>query len=369
MSKETNRNGDSSTNSNRTFGRREFLAAGATGASLALAGCSGGSPGESSVELDVAVWSGTYAERFEEVVANGYEEETGVTVNVSPAGGEILSQLQAASDDPPYDVVSADELYYHLGVNDGLYNKLRPENVPNLDNVYSFLKEKPGQGMEYGVPSDGELLGIAYGVDEMSGADWEKMQETDDNTGFEGVFYIYPMMIGAILSDKKSGIEEIYHESDHQAVFDEFRELAQNVDIWTASAAEIFNGIEQGIITHAMWYSGMAYAEASANENIDVAIPERTGGYVNNYCTVNGTDKREEGEKFLNYMLREDVQTEWAEKGYNFMANKNVEYPDMTADVYPTSNEEMKSISFVNFDRLGELQTPLTNKFDEIKKA
>ncbi|AOW79412.1 spermidine/putrescine-binding periplasmic protein potD [Halodesulfurarchaeum formicicum] len=333
-----------------------------------MAGCLGGSSGSEDIELDVAVWAGTYAERFEEVVAKGYEEETGVTVNVSPAGGEILSQLQAASDDdPPYDVVSADELYYHLGVNDGLYNELRPENVPNLENVYSFLKEKPGQGMDYGVPTDGELLGIAYDAEAMSGADWEQMQETDDNTGFEGVFYVYPMMIAALLSDARPGIEELYHEEDHSAVFEEMEALANNVDIWTGSAAEIFNGIEQGIITHAMWYSGMAYAEADVNENISVTIPERTGGYVNNYCTVSGTDHREEGEKFLNYMLRPEVQTEWAETGYNFMANKNAEHPGLTAEAYPSSNDELESINFVNFDRLGDLQSDLSGEFDSIK--
>ncbi|WP_259532862.1 extracellular solute-binding protein [Halalkaliarchaeum sp. AArc-CO] len=343
------------------------MATAAAGTTVGLTGCIGG--GGDDLELNVAVWAGTYADRFEEVVAGGYEEETGTTVNVTPAGGEILSELQAAPDDnPPYDVVSADELYYHLGVNDGLYNELREENVPNLENVYPFLKDKPGQGTEYGVPTDGELLAIAYDESDVSSTDWEKLQDTDEYIGFEGVFYIYPMMIGALLAGERDGIGELYHEENHEAVYEEVEQLAENVDIWTGSAAEIFNGIEQGIITQAMWYSGMAFSEADVNDNISVTIPESTGGYVNNYCTVSGTDHREEGERFLNYMLEPEVQTEWAETGFNFMASMEADHPNLTAEAYPSTNEELEAVNFVNFDRLGDLQGYLNDQFQEIRQ-
>ena len=346
--------------------RRAVLATGAAGSALGLAGCMGS---DDDIELDVAVWAGAYADRFEEVVAEGYEEETGTTVNVTPAGGEIISEIQAApDDDPPYDVVSADELFYNLGVNDGLYNELREENVPNLEDVYPFLRDKPGQGTEFGVPTDGELLAVAYDDSEATSPDWETLQETDDFIGFEGVFYIYPMMIGALLASERDGIEELYHQDDHEAVNEELARIAENVDIWTGSAAEIFNGIEQGIITKAMWYSGMAFSEAEVNDSISVNIPELTGGYVNNYCTVSGTDHREEGERFLNYMLEPEVQTEWAETGFNFMASSEANYPDITAEAYPTSNEEVESINFANFDRLGELQGDLTDGFEQIRQ-
>jgi len=204
-----------------TVGRRELLAASGS-LSAALAGCvdsgpgggggggggndgggsgdngssgsngsasSGQYPDYSGGTISVATWAGIYAEAFEESVAKSFEERTGATVEVVPAGGSILSKIKSApKDDPPFDLAAAEGFFYWQGRNENLFLETRDENIPNLQQVYPYLKEF--RGTKYGAPTDGSLNGILYRTD----LGWEPSTWMDlladkkgtDRIGFEG---------------------------------------------------------------------------------------------------------------------------------------------------------------------------------------
>lgn len=384
----------------RRIDRRTVLTASA-GLSAALAGCVGSGPSEggdgedtvagdattgesgtvvtqtegeypdySGQTLSVATWAGIYSEAFEESVAKLFEERTGATVEVNPAGASILSEIRSApADDPPYDVASAEGFFYWQGQQDDLFLEVREENIPNLDSVYPYLKEL--RGTEYGVPTDGSLEGILYRTD----IGWEPQEWLDllsdkegtDRIGFEGGWYIYPFMTAAVSLEEREGIEELYHENDHQALFDRMREFAQNVELWTGSFAEIRNSLLQGIIDMSMWYSGMGNAAAVEDEVLEFVTPDRTAGYLDHYCPIRGTDNREMVEVFLNHMLDPEVQSAWADEGYVYVSNPDVDYPDRVADQYPTSNDEWANVSIADFTRLQDYAGKLSDEFQAIK--
>lgn len=322
--------------------------------------------------LSVATWAGIYAEAFEKTVAKSFEEKTGATVEVNPAGGSIISEIKSApADDPPYDVAAAEGFFYWQGRNEDLFLEVREENVPNLDGVYDYLTDL--RGTKYGVPTDGSLEGIIYRDDVgWDPSTWMDLLSDKDGTGrigFEGSWYIYPFEVASVSLDTAPGIQELYDPDQHQAIFDRMRTFGQNVELWTGSFAEIESSLRQGIIDMSMWYSGMGNAAASDTDSLKWTTPSKTAGYLDLYCPVRGTDERDMAEDFLDHMLDPQVQSEWASEGYVYTSNENVTYPDRVADQYPTSSSEWESIKIANFTELSEYSSKLSSEFQEIKRA
>ncbi|MBX0297218.1 ABC transporter substrate-binding protein [Haloarcula nitratireducens] len=401
------RNSSTVSESKRTDGssdrvnRRKVLAATAGLSATALAGCVGGGPSQGGEEgnatdettegsqgsgdatttsgeypdysgntLTVATWAGIYAEAFEKSVARMFEERTGANVEVAPAGGSILTEIQSAPEDnPPYDIAAAEGFFYWQGRNENLFQEIDTSKISNLDNVYSYLKDL--RGTKYGVPTDGSLEGIVYNTN----VGWEPTTWTDllsdkqgtDRIGFEGAWYIYPMEVAAVSLDNKTGIQELYDEQSHQAVLDRLREFGQNVELWTGSFAEIETSLKQGIINFSMWYSGMGNAAASQQEQLGFVTPDKTAGYLDHYCPVRGSEKTQMAHDFLNHMIDPAVQSEWAKTGYVFTTNKEATYPEQTKSQYPSSNSEWKQVSIADFTKLSEYSSMFSSKFQEIK--
>lgn len=390
-----------STSSDRTakrLDRREMLAATAGLSATALAGCAGNGPSQDGTQtqestdatstgngttassgdypdysgqtLRVATWAGIYAEAFEQSVGRMFEERTGATVEVSPAGGSILTEIQSAPEDnPPYDIAAAEGFFYWQGQNENLFQEIDTSKIPNLDNVFSYLKEF--RGTEYGVPTDGSLNGIVYNTD----IGWEPStwmdllsdKEGTNRIGFEGSWYIYPIEVAAVSLDSAPGIQELYNEQSHQAVLDRLRQFGQNVELWTGSFAEIETNLLQGIINLSMWYSGMGNAAATEQEKLEFVTPDNTAGYLDHYCPVRGSERTEMIHDFLNHMIDPAVQTEWAKTGYVFVTNNEATYPERTRSQYPKSNSEWENVSIANFDKLSEYSSKFSSEFQEIK--
>ncbi|MEA5409670.1 extracellular solute-binding protein [Haloarculaceae archaeon H-GB2-1] len=275
----------------------------------------------------------------------------------------------APADDPPYDVAAAEGFFYWQGRSEDLFLEVREENVPNLDGVYDYLKDL--RGTKYGVPTDGSLEGIIYrndvGWEPSNWMDLLSDKEGTDRIGFEGSWYIYPFEVAAVTLDTAPGMQELYNEDQHQAVFDRMREFGQNVELWTGSFAEIESSLKQGIIDMSMWYSGMGNAAASGSDSLSWVTPSKTAGYLDHYCPVRGTDERAMAEDFLNHMLDPEVQSEWASEGYVYTSNEDVSYPDRVADQYPTSASEWENIKIADFTKLSEHSSALSSAFQDIK--
>lgn len=388
----TSASGDQRVSSNR-LSRRVFLAATA-GTGAALAGCTGGgggsgdgsgggsgddgdggsgstqgSPSESKPyageTLTVSVWSGPYVDRFKKHVAKPFEQETGATVELVPGWSEIISKIKAApSDDPPYDVTITDGYFYSQGRAEDLFMPVRYENVPKIDEVWEYLREfRP---KKYGVPVDGQPLSISYSNDlENPPSTWWDL-EPSDKLAMDGGFYIYSGQIGAFLADEKEGTKELYDESTHDAPFDALENL--NVDIWYSSGSDIWQYLRQGSANIATYYGIGTALSVKEDQNLDISVtvPDKTGGYMDHWAVVRGTDQRDLGEELLNFMLRADIQTEWNKDNKAVMSNKNTEYTDRVDKEIPNTAEELESFQLPDWDYLSQYPE-FYDKFKQLK--
>ena len=165
--------------------RRGLLSAAAVGSTAALAGCAevfGSETASGEAALDVCVWSGNYYDRFEESVVPMYEDEYGVDVRLHGGWNDILVDIRQSSGDPPYDVTVADGYFYHVGRQEGLFEPIREENVPNLESVIDHYAEF--RTTEYGVPVDGAPCTIIYREDlETEPETWADLGSSLDDVG------------------------------------------------------------------------------------------------------------------------------------------------------------------------------------------
>lgn len=352
---------DSSTD--RSFKRRTFLAATGTAALGGVAGCLGDddSPDE---PLRVTAWSGPFEDRFREAFADPYEEEYGTEVEVIPEWSEILANIRAApEDDPPYDLTIVDGWFYWEGRQDDLFLEVDYDEIPNWDEVYSYIKGI--RDHTYGVPIEGDSTSIAYLEDEHDEPEtWQDFNEMD-NLAMEGGFPIYPLQVGAILADELPGDGELYDPQYHDDVIDSLSAL--NVNEWYSSGADIWEAMDQGLATAAQYYGYMtAYnADEERDLGLEVAIPEETGGFWDSWCIVRGTDREEEAHRFLNYLLDADAQTAFADISGEMLANENAVYPDWKEELTPSTSEELQNVYFPDWESIDEYYGDLQDDYDQ----
>lgn len=378
MSQESSdsRTGDTS-GSHPLSDRRTFLSTAAAGATMGFAGCLTGDAGSdgdgefAGETLEVMIWSGNYADRFEENIKPMYEEETGTELVVQRGWDEILSEIRAAPEDnPPYDVTITEGWFYHVGRQDDLFEPIREENVPNLEQAMDYYREF--RTTEYGVPVDGAPTTLIYrddlDFDPESWDDFAAEAAADAaGVGIDAGFWVFPMHAAAI-GTGGSGAGELYDESTH----DDVRATLDSwpIEGWAESGEDIWQLFEAGVIDMAQWYFEQTHYDIQDIDGLSHFAPEDNTGFVNHWCVVRGTDRREHAEHFLNFLLDAEVQNEWSQHNPGLFCNADIEYAtDELQEQLPSNNEEAQDIAFPDWEYVLEYQDEFSEFFQELQTS
>ena len=350
--------------------RRTFLAAAGAGTATALAGCSalagggggngstagesGSGPDFSGETLRVMVWSGNYADRFEETIKPMYEERTGGTLQVNRGWNEILAQIRSApEDEPPFDVTITEGYFYLLGRADDLFLPVRSENVPNMDEVIDYYTDF--RTTEFGVPIDGAPTTLIYRNDQgFEPSEWADLAsdtvQNSNGIGIDKGFWWFPQHDAAVAMDEMELAGEVYDDEMTMEVFD-YMGSEWPIQGWATSGEDIWQFFENGIIDYAQWYYEQTAFDIGDYDSLSHTAPERNSGFVNHWCPVRGTDKRRMAEDFLNFLLDADTQTTWSENSPTLFTNENMEYATekLNQDL-PNNSEEAGLIAWPEFD-------------------
>ncbi|ELY83223.1 family 1 extracellular solute-binding protein [Natrinema gari JCM 14663] len=346
-----------------------MLSATAAGSVTALAGCTkllsngGGDP------LRVSVWSGNYAERFEEAVVSRYEDEFDAAVQLEPGWNNILSDIQTApDDDPPYDVTITEGNFYYYGRQDDLFHEIRTDNVPNFDEVIDYYTDF--RNTDYGMPVDGAPCTIIHreGMDfePDSWADLSSAAVAESNgVGVDTGFWWYPMYAAAVGMDEAELGEEMHDAALHDDVLDTVREWP--IESWASSGEDIWQAFQNDVIDVAQWYYEQTAYDIDDYDGLTHTMPEETTGYLNHWCVVKGTDKRDQAEKFINFLMDAEVQTAWSKEMPTLFCNENTEYAGDLADDLPSNSEEARNIAFPDWEFLAAHSGDLSDDFTEMQ--
>ncbi|MGQ3720140.1 ABC transporter substrate-binding protein [Natrialba aegyptia] len=352
----------------KSTSRRRLLSATAVGSVTALAGCAKllghGDP------LRVSIWSGNYADRFEEGVVGRYEDEFETPIEIYPGWNNILTDIQTApADDPPFDVTVAEGNFYYYGRQDDLFEPIRTENVPNAEEIIDFYREM--RNTEYGLPVDGAPCTIIHREDaDIDPETWGDLSstaiESSSGIGVDTGFWWYPLYAAAIGMDEEDGAGEMHDTAYHEDVLAQVADW--NVQSWASSGEDIWQAFENGVIDAAQWYYDQTAYDIEDYDGLTHTMPEQTTGWLNNWCVVRGTDKRDEAEQFINFLLDADVQSSWSESHPMVFSNENIEYARGLEEDLPTTTEEAQNIAFPDWEFLSEHNAALSDEFTSIQQ-
>ncbi|WP_339102943.1 extracellular solute-binding protein [Haloterrigena salinisoli] len=351
--------------------RRRLLTATAVGSATGLAGCTELLSSGSSDPLRVSVWSGNYAERFEESVVPRYEDEFDAEIQIEPGWNDILTDIQTApDDDPPYDVTITEGNFYYYGRQDDLFHEIRTENVPNADELIDYYADF--RTTEYGMPVDGAPCTIVH-REEMDAEieSWSDLSgsavEESNGIGVDTGFWWFPVYAAAVGMDEAELGEEMHDADLHDDVLETVRNWP--IESWASSGQDVWQAFGDGVIDVAQWYYEQTEYDIDDYDGLTHTMPEQTTGYLNHWCVVKGTDKRDRAEEFINFLMDAEVQTAWSEEMPTLFCNENTEYAGDLADDLPSDSEEAENIAFPDWEFLAEHSGDLSDEFSSIRNS
>lgn len=322
-----------------------------------------------SETLTVSVWSGTYADTFRETVKPRYEDATGNTLEVVGNWSGILSKIRSApADDPPYDISIGGPRVHYRGAQDDLWQPVRYDNLSHDDAIKPRLMEY--KQAENAVPVNYGLEVYVYEASRVDGVPETWAGITDgavENVALSGFNYSHPLMMAAIVLEDEPLIEEVYDDAYHDRLF----ELLASVDVtkFYSGSQDMWTAMTQGIADVGQYYYAYSLEKDRSTDDLDIGVhvPDRTVGYVDYYQVVRGAD-RTLAEEFLDFLLREPVQTAFAQEFNVGMANAEVSYPERSREELPTTNEELGQVAFMKPERIAEFDAELEERYAQLQE-
>lgn len=326
--------------------------------------------------LIVGTWSGPYAKNFEAAFSKPFEELTGAKLEHKYSWDFTPEILSAPADDPPLDVTIAADGDYAVGIKNKLWLPLRYEYIPNAKKVFPILMNEISPNTEYGVPFDVGIHILMYRKDLVKSppTSWKDLLKDE----FKGKIAIerwfpYWLYVGSYLTDYDPPTKAIYSKEGRDAIFASMNDLSKRWFFCYDKGAEFWAALDAGEILVGNYWNGSAISKIQ--EQIEkhgkattygMVLPEEgAAAYLDHFCVVRGTKKRDLAEAYINWIMSDYAQIAFLKKHYNLMTNKNVvsEIPAVMGDIHPRTDADWKKINFMDLKTLEPMRKELEDRF------
>jgi putative spermidine/putrescine transport system substrate-binding protein len=295
------------------------------------------SPSFEGQTLVVTSYGGTWEEFMRAEILPAFEEATGAEIQLAVGlSTDWMTKLRAAgADDPPYDVVIANETYISTGRIGGFFESLPIDKVPNLDNVHESLRLPDDVGV-FALVSP---IGLGYMTDEVTidtAPSWLEL-----NTFLPGLG-IYNIKNSAAAQHIMMTAEAITGDyQDWEPGFDWIRDNLRD------AKQSDFSGDMETLLTAGEIQAGLLDAPAVARLKSQGIAIEWTGPeegllmFEQNTNVTTGSEVKDLAYSFVNYWLGVDVQTKFSESYFWTPSNVHVEIGADLAESIPVTRENL----------------------------
>jgi spermidine/putrescine transport system substrate-binding protein len=294
-------------------------------------------------QLIVVSWSGNYELVFREHVIDPFNAKYGTKAETVGGWDQMINQIVAApADNPPYDIIVAEEFIGSTGLAENVYVKRDDSKIPNLSTVYPwFFETRPQAATAFGVPFGGGTTMLlankrAGGVENSWKSLWDerfKGKVTMDSNAFWYTLSVPALTYG-------TGISDVWTWPDKTTkLIEEIEKL--KIAKWYKDGAEQANIMLQEEALVAMSYSSDGYTFLQqAPDEFDLTVPtEGVAAWADWYFKIRGTHHSELADLFMNYLLEKETQDRVLANSSIFMARKDVAVPSHWKG-YPAGNED-----------------------------
>lgn len=321
----------------KPFGRRPFMAGAAAAAStLALP-----SIGRAAGPLVVNSYGGSFEEFMREQIVAPFEEEfeIDITLDVNLGKGWLANLRAAGPENPPYDVLMTNETWASIEREEGFFEPIPEEKVPNMADLWPMAR-LPGDVAIIGTLAP---IGLCYRTDlvETPPTSWKDLWDNPEFRGKTGMYTITNSagyMFVLMTANMYFGSE---YEVD-QAV-DKIKELLPFNQVDFSGTMETVLTRGEAIVAPLDFPAGGRLKRAGVP--VEMVAPEE-GMFMFDqvFNVLKGSDNKEAGYTWINYILRPDVQEKWVRNYLWSPVNRTVEVPDDLKDLVPIHGEKMNDI-------------------------
>ena len=272
--------------------------------SLLLTGCGGSGSGENG---EVVVYN--WGEYLDPQVLDMFEEETGIKVVYEEFETNEIMYPKVEAGATAYDVICPSDYMIQKMIANDLLAEINFDNIPNIKNIgqqYLDQSKEFDPENKYSVPYCFGTVGILYNKT-MVKEPIDSWAVLWDETYADNILMQDSVRDAFMVALKLNGhsmntLDEVQLEEAKNALIDQ-KPLVQAYVIDQVRDKMIGDEAAIGVI-----YSGEAIYTQRENENLEYVIPkEGTNVWIDSWVIPKNAPNKENAEKFINFMCREDI--------------------------------------------------------------
>lgn len=262
-------------------------------------------------EMTFASWGGAYQDGIREAWMKPFTQETGIkiTEDTNPVIARIKAMVD--TDSVEWDVVTAGGASLMQGAKSGLFEKITPEMV-DQSNVL------PEARNDYGVPSEIFSTVIGYSTKAFPNGGPKTFADFWDVKKFPGKRTLPDkpdtVLEAALLADGVAPAD-IYKTLSTPAgmtrALNKIRQIKPYVAMWWSAGAQPVQALGSGEVVMALGWNGRF--QAGIDGGLPIAMSwDQSVAQVGYFMIVKGAPNKAQAVKFLNYIVRPDVQARFS---------------------------------------------------------
>ena len=303
-------------------------------------------------EVNILNWSSYIP--FE--IINDFEKETGIRVNYGTysSNEELLAKI-SSSKEGTYDLIFPSDYMVELMISKNMLEEFDTSKLNNFDNINPlFLNQKFDSTNKYSIPFLAATSVIVVNRDNVK----DEIDSYNDllNPKYKNNIVLIDdqrIIIGMALQANGYEMNEVDKKKLNKAK-DWLLKFDKNVKAFDSDSPKTFlitNEVDIGIIWNAEAEIAKEY-----NDNIEIIYPK--DGFaisLDNYVLVKGAKNKDNAYKFIDYILRDDVNKKITDE-YPYInttiSNMNLDYNELTTILSNGSYVENIGSNISQYDKL-----------------
>lgn len=268
-----------------------------------------------------------------QLMANGFEEATGIKVNMTrKSSGETFAQIKAEADNPKGDIWWGGTGDPHLQAAEEGLTEVYESGMRGELHDWAISQAESGGNATIGIYSGG--LGYGYNEEVLKANNLPVPQCWEDLTKPEYKGHVQmanPNSSGTAYTTLAT-IVQLFGEDKG---FDFMKALHKNINQYTKSGSAPIKAAARGENTIGIVFMHDAVKQAASGFPIKVVAPcEGTGYEIGGMSIIKGARNPESAQKFYDWALGADIQSRSLEvKAFQVMSNKAAESSPMAPDL------------------------------------
>jgi putative spermidine/putrescine transport system substrate-binding protein len=324
-------------------------------------------PDYTGVQLVVCTWGGATGSATKEIAA-AFEEEYGCEIIIDEVNSNTdrLAKLQAqiSAGVVEDDVVYLSGSFAKQAQELGLLEKIDPEVVTTVDELYDFAKNDTGYGPMVAVGRFGLMYNAAM-LEELGLEPPTSYMDLFDDK-YAGIVSLPamtstagPYVLGAVAEELGGDLE------NYQVALDLYKEKKDNIKLWYTS--DIIGAMAQKEVAITVYMDLLMPILVGAGlDMVWVDAEEGNFGDPVNINVVKDAPNKELAQLFVDYTLQKSTQELFLELNNEAPTNKNAVMSEDQQAFLAYGPEAFEICTFFDYDQLNALKPILVEEWQKI---